>query len=87
MSVDKTPKKHKRCSDAIMALMADYEPRTSEMMADETGFSHGRVRAELRENFRFATERKPVKGGGIATWHQLKRHKLPPITRNENDGV
>jgi hypothetical protein len=87
MGVEKTPKKHKRCSDAIMALMSDYKPRTAEMMADESGYDLGKIRGKLRTEFMFEQERKPVKGGGVATWHKLKRHNLPPITRNENDGV
>lgn len=75
-------RKQKRpsCFSAILDLMGDYQPRTSEMIADLTGFSHGRVRSELAANFNFATERRAVRGGGRVTWYAMRRHNLKPVS-------
>lgn len=75
------------CFDAIQRLMTDYQPRTSEMIADVTGFSHGRVRSEIAANFSFATEKRIVAGGGKVTWYRLRRHKLTPIESLVDSGT
>jgi len=66
------------CVMAISQLMSDYQPRTSEMIADLTGFSHGRVRSELAKNFNFTKERRVARGGGIVAWHSLRKHNHKP---------
>jgi len=67
------------CQHAIMDLMSDHVPRTSEQIADLTGFSHGRIRSELSKNFNFAKEKRSVAGGGRVTFHKLRKHKHKPI--------
>lgn len=69
----------KTCISAIIELMSDYEPRTSEQIADATGFSHGLVRTKLAKELSYEEERRKVKGGGRVVWYQLKRHELLPI--------
>lgn len=71
--------RRRTCLQAIVDLMSDYQPRTSEQIADETGFSHGRVRAELAKHLSYETARTNVRGGGSVTWHQLRRHEIKPM--------
>lgn len=71
--------KKKRAVTLIMELMQDYQPRTSEQIADLTGISHGRVRSLLASEFKYETERKPVTGGGIVTFYSLKKWQLESV--------
>jgi len=64
--------------ELIMDLMKDYEPRTSEQIAELTGVSHGRVRSLLVSDFCYEKERRRIPGGGVVTYHSLKRQKIKP---------
>lgn len=76
----------KRCVTAIMDLMADYKPRTSEQIADEIGYDLGKVRALLRTELMYEKTRKRVAGGGAVVYHSLKRHCVPALPTKEGQG-
>ena len=65
----------RKCVPAIMDLMADYQPRTSDQIAELTGFTPGSVRKALAEVLNYGTERKRGPRGTVQTYYFLRKHK------------
>jgi hypothetical protein len=62
------------CRQAIGDLMSDGKPRSARMIAAATGYSHSRIRHDIK-HFNFATKRHASQGpkiGGRETWYRLK---------------
>ena len=71
-----TRKTKRTIVEAIMDLMADYQPRTSEMIAELTGYHHGSVRASLTRDFCYHTERRRSANGAMKIWYSLRKRKI-----------
>ena len=59
---------------AIMDLMSDYEPRSSEQISKLTGLSRSTVRNLLASKFTYEVERRQVSSGRVG-FYSLKRHQ------------
>lgn len=70
-----TRKTKRTIVEAIMDLMADYQPRTSEMIAELTGYHHGSVRASLTRDFCYRTERRRT-NGKMKIWYSLRKRTV-----------
>jgi hypothetical protein len=62
------------CRQAIGELMSDGKPRSARMIAAATGYSHSRIRHDIK-HFDFSTERRISQGpkiGGRETWYRSR---------------